>query len=598
MPVSKSKGGFRVTAYAGDAKTLLAFNLPAKKAKRLAGFTIQVKPGTRSPYYIFNTLQFAKPGAHAQNSSQPANSSINAPIHKFRWVHVPGSAHQGRQPFLGKYTYTVTPRYFNEQASMMPIDPTLSVSVELDVVPFRKGSIELGFTRGFTQSQGFVRQFGKTAPIRPRNDELLFDTAATAGRNSEGEAFTFADEYEWSGFTARDKVFELLDGVLKNRSLQLDMFAYDLNEPDVLGRLLTLAAQGRVRLILDNAALHHNTKGSKPEDEFTELFNQKKKSAAEIRRGHFSSYAHDKVLIVKNARGAVKVLTGSTNFSVTGMYVNSNHVLVFNDRAVAGKYEEVFEAAWAGNVRTAPFRKSPLSQQNFAFSSPKMKISFAPHDPAFAQQLLGDLARRVKAESTKGKAVGSVMFAVMDLGAGAGPVRPALIGLHNDEKIFSYGISDSAVGIRLYAPKHKTGVLVTGKPTATRLPPPFNQVPGVGLGHQVHHKFVVCGFNTKDAVLYCGSSNLAEGGEEKNGDNLLEIHDRDVATAFAIEAMGLVDHFEFLDRYSGKAKTKKVPASKEHAAVEAGWFLSTTDAWTKPYFDRNDLRFMDRELFG
>ena len=36
------------------------------------------------------------------------------------------------------------------------------------------------------------------------------------------------------------------------------MFAYDLNEPDVLDLLLKLAAKGRVRLILDNAALHHN----------------------------------------------------------------------------------------------------------------------------------------------------------------------------------------------------------------------------------------------------------------------------------------------------------------------------------------------------
>jgi hypothetical protein len=57
----------------------------------------------------------------------------------------------------------------------------------------------------------------------------------------------------------------------------------------------------------------------------------------------------------------------------------------------------------------------------------------------------------------------------------------------------------------LYAPDKKTGVLVTGKPASTVLPPPFNQVPGVGAGHQVHHKFVVCGFNGPDAVVYCGS---------------------------------------------------------------------------------------------
>ena len=118
--------------------------------------------------------------------------------------------------------------------------------------------------------------------------------------------------------------------------------------------------------------------------------------------------------------------------------------------------------------------------------------------------------------------------------------------------------------------------------------------------HQIHHKFVVCGFNSDDPVVYCGSSNLALGGEQKNGDNLLEIHDRDVATAFAIEALGLVDHFQFLDRASTAKgpKTKAPPASKRQAAASAGWFLSTTGRWAEPYFDPNDLHCVDRMLFA
>jgi hypothetical protein len=43
---------------------------------------------------------------------------------------------------------------------------------------------------------------------------------------------------------------------------------------------------------------------------------------------------------------------------------------------------------------------------------------------------------------------------------------------------------------------------------------------------------------------------VAAGGEQANGDNLLAIHDGDVATAFAIEAVGLVDHFNFLDAHA------------------------------------------------
>ena len=100
-------------------------------------------------------------------------------------------------------------------------------------------------------------------------------------------------------------------------------------------------------------------------------------------------------------------------------------------------------------------------------------------------------------------------------------------------------------------------------------------------------------------MVFCGSSNLASGGEENNGDNLLTIRDKDIATVFAIEALSLVDHFNFLDSTAtGKDKKKAPKASKSQAAVDAGWFLATTDSWTKKYFDTGDLHCIDRQIFG
>jgi hypothetical protein len=606
--VTGSKGKFTVKAYVGDAKTLLAFNLDKPGSSNLAGFTICAQPKGKPAYFLFNSLQFEKPSQHAQDATEPPYSSLNAPIHKFRWVHVPGSMHQGLSPFLGEYTYVVTPRYFNDKNSLLPLDPALSASVTVDVVPFEKGNLSLGFTRGFVQSQAFVHHFGRTAPIQPDGGTLLFDTSAEAGTNAAGEKFTFADEYAWLGFTAREKILALIDRVIAAKTLALDVFAYDLNEPDIMARLLKLAGEGRVRVILDDAALHHSTKDPKREDQFETLFRQKAKKDAAILRGNFDRYAHDKVLIVRTKTGKAKtVLTGSTNFSVTGLYVNSNHVLVFDDPDVADTYEQVFQAAWDAGARTAKWEQSELSTKRVPFKSkdlPEMEVSFSPHEQTFAETLMNDLSTRVKQEGKKGKTIGSVLFAVMDLGSGDGPVRPTLIALHDDESIFSYGISDSTKGMRLYAPGKKRGVLVSGKPTKTKLPEPFSQVPGVGLGHQIHHKFVVCGFNTPDAVVYCGSSNLATGGEMANGDNLLAIHDQDVATAFAIEALTLVDHFDFLDRLgqapaaTGTTTTTAPPASKQNAAAEAHWYLSTTDTWAKKYYDTNDFKSVDRRLFG
>ena len=162
--------------------------------------------------------------------------------------------------------------------------------------------------------------------------------------------------------------------------------------------LLKLAKQGRVRVILDNAALHKSTdKKTAPEDAFEKLFDKVDKDS--ILRGHFGRYAHDKVLIVSDKaadapKGARKVLTGSTNYSVTGLYVNSNHVILFDDPKVAQKYSEVFELAWNIDVKNAAFQKSPLANQTFSFSTngvPATDISFSPHTKPVADKIMGAL---------------------------------------------------------------------------------------------------------------------------------------------------------------------------------------------------------------
>lgn len=610
--VSKSKGTFSVRAHVGDAKTLLAFNLDKAGAKNLAGFTIWCQPQQGSGYYLLNSLQYEHTADHAQDASLPPYSSINAPFMKFRWLHVPGSAHQGIVPFFGPYTYTVTPRYFDKNGGLLPLDRNAGVAVTVDVKPFKKGKLSLGFTRGFTQSQAFVHHFGKDAALIPRNRELVYDTSVQAGANANGETFTYQQEYEWSGFTARDRVFEILDRVVADDSLHLDVLAYDLNEPDVIDRLLTLAKDGRIRIVLDNAPLHTST-AKKPswEDEFTDAFETAaKKTDAAILRGHFGRYAHDKIFIVSKNGKAQTVLTGSTNFSVTGMYVNSNHVLVFDDPKVAGTYQDLFNEIWKDEVAKPAFLTTDFSKEAYPFNPPKMEITFSPHSSDYALSVLQGIADRIAKEGKKPKAQGSVLFAVMQLDGSDSTVYSALANVHENARIFSFGITDTTSGIELYKPGVAQGILVTGKPAATVLPPPFDQVPNIGgVGHQVHHKFVVCGFNTNDAVIYCGSSNLASGGEKVNGDNLLAIHDTDVATVFAIEAIGLVDHFNFLDRYASKnakagtstkaaAVKKPKPTSKVQAAVSAHWYLATNDKWTASYFNRSDLHYWDRELFG
>jgi hypothetical protein len=336
---------FSVKAYAGDEKTLLGFNFQsADKAKNLAGFTIFCQPPGQVPgYFLENFLQFEDPGKHSQvPAPEKPNSTVNAPIQKYRWTHYPGTAHQGVSPVFGDYTYKVTPRYFDSSGAMQALDTSLSASVTVPVGPFKKGALTLGFTRGYMQSSAYVHHFGKDTPVVPDTKDLEFDTNTQAGTNN-GQPVTFAQIYNWMGETAREQVFAVLNKVLNDHTLTLKVFAYDLAEPDVAKILLTLAEQGRARVVLDNADLHVTQPGKPktPKDQFTDLFNRQKKAPSDIVRGSFARYSHDKIFIVLRDGSAIEVLTGSTNFSLTGLYVNANHVLVFEDANVAGHYDQV-----------------------------------------------------------------------------------------------------------------------------------------------------------------------------------------------------------------------------------------------------------------
>ena len=45
-------------------------------------------------------------------------------------------------------------------------------------------------------------------------------------------------------------------------------------------------------------------------------------------------------------------------------------------------------------------------------------------------------------------------------------------------------------------------------------------------------------------------------------------------------------------------KVARQPQVKQEAAVVHAMFLYTDDAWSLRYFDKNDMHFLEREVFG
>src|SRR5262249_53337313 len=143
------------------------------------------------------------------------------------------------------------------------------------------------------------------------------------------------------------------------------------DEPDIVAAICPLGRQGRLRAILDNADLH--TKPDKhgvkpPEIESASMITAA--AGANVKRGKFNRYQHNKVFIKRAAGGAaLRVIFGSMNFSVRGLYVQANNVIVVDDPTVAGYFATAFDVAWAGDVKAAPFKKNQIAQGYLVGSS-------------------------------------------------------------------------------------------------------------------------------------------------------------------------------------------------------------------------------------
>jgi phosphatidylserine/phosphatidylglycerophosphate/cardiolipin synthase-like enzyme len=549
-----SAEGLTFRAYRGDGCALLAFDLEASLAPNLAGFAVQYTPPAGEPQWILNRLSFTRAITSDTTPSQRRWTPTNvAPLQKFQWAHFPPDVVQG------SYRYRTTAMLFvDEDGSELAEGP--SAELDLPLVETEQERFELGLTRGYISSQAYADRFGNAA-IRPKPATLDYDTAP------------FEEQYAWLGSHARQLILAFLAECVADPSVTVDAFAYDLDEPTVVRELEKLGS--RLRIYLDDSASHVEA-GALEVDAKARLIASA--GAANVRVGHFSRYAHDKVLIQKRAGQPTKVLTGSANFSVRGLYVQANSVLLLDEPGVADLYARVFEQTWDD---AAGFAASDLAGRWFAVRRaglPRMSASFAPHKAA--EVSLDRVADAIAAADS------SVLFAVMELG-GTGRVLDELRNLASKGNVFSYGMTQRADGsLSVVPPARQRGLLVPFAYLSAKVPQPFRAEWSGGQGQVIHHKFVVVDFNDSAPVVFTGSSNLAAGGETSNGDNLLAIYDRAVATAYAVEAIRLVDHYYF------RALQRKATSS------EPLRLRTRSERWWQTAYADGSIKQTSRALFA
>jgi phosphatidylserine/phosphatidylglycerophosphate/cardiolipin synthase-like enzyme len=574
---SADNAGLHVVAYPGDNKILIAMSLDdgniGEGDKNLAGFAIwrtyQGKPEAILP----NRISFTS-GVNNQTTaaSREWTPSDQAPFQKFRWVDVPEDG------FDAPITYRARALYFTGQGSATKPGPEVTVKVE----PVRQSHTNFrpAFTRGYIASQAYADKFQNKA-IRP-------DGEKTPDFNTK----PFEAQYQWLGADARVALFDFIADCEKDATAKVDVFAYDLDEPDVVAAICRMGKQGRLRAILDNAALHTkpNKKGELPPEIDAAKMIIAAAGQANVRQGHFSRYQHNKLFIKSDAHGnAQRVIFGSMNFSVRGVYVQANNVIVVNDANVAGMFAKAFEDAFKNNVKTGPFHKDPISAKYMVGSAtdtaalPKFSLALSPHTDFKVS--LGPMSDRIR------KATSSVFFAVMEP-TGQGPVLASLRAIAAQPTVFSYGTVETNKGLAVQSPDGEMGIMTSFAALTKNVPEPFKRETNGGNGMHIHDKFVVVDFNADNPTVFTGSSNLASIGETVNGDSLAMIEDAAIANMYAIEAIATFDHFHFR-KVMQSVTTKEPPLTL--------WYPGKPNAptpWWKSYYDTKDIHMRDRLLFA
>lgn len=589
---SNAKAPFTLKIHRGDGMALLAMNWrKGQPPRNFVGFAIKYREPKATQFWtVKNRIGF--PGQRSK-PTDPSLASTEAPFQKFRWVHFPANAHLD-----GDFTYRVVPMFMDEHQALSEGEAQeASLALMRDTIP---GKLNVAFTRGYVSSQSFVQRFAPDGKI-----DTLIPAKAMDGLTFKPTHADAEKAYRWMGFEARETLHEILDEAIA-RKAEVRAIVYDLNLPELLVKLEKLG--DRLKIIIDDSGAEHPLPNS-PESTAEKRL-RKSASKDNVKRQHMANLQHHKSIAVK-AKGLHKVVYGSTNFTWRGMFVQSNNAVAVSSERTVDNYFDAFDAYFDA-ARADDFRKSDWSKGwlDLGVSGLGAKVAFSPHGKN--DGVLASIGQDIR------KAKSSVFFSLAFLGQmKKGPIGPALGRAIKSKSVFTLGIADAAVkagnlGVEVLTPDNKRRIVRSSALTG-RVPPPFSTEPsglsgknGNHRGTRMHHKFVVLDFNTPDARVYFGSYNFSEPADGQNGENLVLIRDRTVATSYMIEAVRLYDSYRFRSaqedrKKKGKAGTKRKKAAPAKSKFVLELKLPPKTKAEKPWWQKDwddPIRKRDRELFA
>lgn len=566
MRIKKTHGNLTVSAIAGTHVVLLAMNMPEAKCNGLLGFAIhRTDHDAQEAFWLQGMKIFRSVPVDFLPGTKV--STREHPIQGFTWSDF--SAKPGN-----RYTYRILA--LNGQPAAPQEFAAVDVNINTEVERL-EGGHEVYFNRGTAASQEYANRFHNMRP------EQVGDAA-----------------FRWLSRGLHEALIGFVERA-KDQDWGLRVAAYEFTELSVLKALRAAAQERKV----DVKIIYHAREQA---DEVTDSKGHTKQTQTGANRAAVaavgigdicservappkSAISHNKYIVLLHKGEPVAVLTGSTNFSLGGIFGHSNVVHVVNGAEVSGEYLRYWTVL-IGDPETTALRttldgmctvsKAPLPPEVPAKDTATI---FSPRSATDALDFYALLSARAKKGLFMTFAFGmNPAFQNVYKTSTAG-LRMTLMEkavLPRQDKVKQAMEEQAIIDLRKM-PENRFAIGGTM---------PFNvlehwadeKLSGLNVNVKyLHTKYMLVDPLSDDPIVVSGSANFSNASCTDNDENMLVIRgDTRVADIYLGEFMRLYKHFAFRDWLNHALEDGEVKVGQP-APVE---FLDEDNKWWKGWFGK------------
>jgi phosphatidylserine/phosphatidylglycerophosphate/cardiolipin synthase-like enzyme len=548
MRARSQSNGLSLHAVAGTYVVMLGIDAtdPAK-LKGLLGFAIHREDQTENEQYW---LQGFKTFEEVNPNPTPGSlvSTREAPIQYFLWSDYTAKANH-------KYVYTVVP-ISGEPKNLVEGD---GVSVTISTEVEDTGTHAVYFNRGVIGSQAYTRKFGNVAPDKAP------DPAAA---------------YQWLSRGLEEAIIAFI-GQAKGKRFGLRAAVYEFNWAPVLEAFGAAAKSGAdVQIVYD----HRKPQPGKATDTAVKAAGIAK--LMKKRTANRSYLSHNKFIVLLEDGNPTQVWTGSTNFTESGIFGQSNVGHLVRDAGLAAAYLEYWKRL-DDDEDAKQLRKDNLDQTPEPDGAPPADSTtplFSPRPSLDVMQWYAD-----RLDAAQKSACFTAAFGVNATLADVLAKRKSYLRyvlMEKPDKNMKKITQDANVRIAIGATLDESAANALERWVAEERNPL-----GVHVLY-IHSKYMLLDPLGDAPTVITGSANFSDASTKNNDENMMVIQgDTHVADIYLGEFMRMFDHFEFRD-------VQNRLAAKPGSDIRKTAFLAPDDSWVQSFFGKNPYRTLQRKLFA